>query len=1387
MNFNDLSTYRLSDAVKFHNQLNPLLWAADEHLHPQVHQKLLEIADDFREFLGVADLDLVDITISGSNAAYSYTDHSDIDLHLVVRMPKTHSEVYQELFNAKKFQYNDIHNIKVKGADVELYVQDASQPPVSQGEYSIKDRKWIQVPRRRRAEVDHTGVKNKFDDLKARIQAALDSKNIDTISSLTSKLKHMRTTGLDQHGEFGVENLAYKMLRTQGLIGQLYQAQAAARDQALSLAERKKKKKKAKKVKYGYVGHWSMDYGNQAAADGGGVEESTDSNDADVQRFIEYAVDQLGIQQRPEIQLHHDSQWSQDKKTFGRYDVETNVLHVNMLGRHVMDILRTVAHELMHCRQNEQRALPGHAGATGSPWENQTNAQAGVLMRQWAQKNPNLFDTGAVQESSGYIPTAAQKNDPRFKTALTVDVRPGAVGLNANRLGLKTNAAGEPTLLIKNLRNALREFKETNQPVDLLEVRMNPQFLQREASSIEAVAGMEFEMIVPIALGNYDPDVDPEPDYDYDRRPVDIDDVVAFFDENDMNSTRSLRELRNNLTDEYQEWRDDEITRDWISDHRELIRDYITENNEFEEDDARRQAVSEITDANPDLDTNSNDYAQLVNQRVTEMFDEFVQAAVDQESYQGDRIYQAAQDQHRDNVIDDYSESEWMADNYRRMSDIQDSFRIEWPHMTEVDVGDRTQQLRDLAKSFMKAMGHSKVAVGESYHSNYYKYTGGDWVGVGNHKPTDCYTIEPDGSLEADDEGSETGLEFVSPPMPIEQMAQDLKKVQTWAKKYGCYTNESTGLHMNVSIPNFRKEHLDYTKLALLVGDRHILNKFERESNAYAKSAFGKIVKITADRSDEVIADLLSKVKNGLATLAGQALHGTQTDKYTSINTKDRYIEFRSPGGDYLNRAPEELINTMNRFAVAMAAAVDPEAYKKEYATKLYKVLNPAGQKDTYGDMIQEFTNYATAVGGASAATLKQFRTRAASYLKAQRLERENDPYSRHVWRVTSEPQSRYPSSIEVVASTSSVALQTAAEHWGVAVSQLKSTAEVVWLRPYTEPPTGSADGKWGVYLTTVNRFIMATDSNQPRRFNTRVQAQAWLADFNRRRGATAGAQVMIIPDDQLATSSADGKWGIYIIGIERFANKRGTSELNRFSTKEEAERFLADYRATNIGVRNDLEVREIPADVDQSTSREQRWQEYRVYLADRPEVAVGTFIGTPDPHDTRTRTAFMSFLSSIGRSSPAGYGYEAIPTRPARAPQSPVPQSDQQATGPRPWYVSLIGQPDTEIEIRSAANAEEATQQAQIARPGVFGAEAGNIRAARVPVGQVAAPQPPARNPGEFTGEWRIVNPSGQEVHRFGGVGNVQADANRVAMSWLQRHPEHMISGTEVVPVMSE
>ena len=403
MNILELDSYNLADAVKFNDRLNPKLWTADEHLRPEVNERLLAIADDFREFLGVKDLDLKDITLSGSNAAYTYTPNSDIDLHLVVDMPD--DEVYRELFDAKKFQYNEQHNIKIGDYDVELYVQDAAQPHISQGIYSILNNKWIQVPRRIKSVVDDTSTRTKFETIGNKIERAIKSGNLKQITLLIEKIKKMRQTGLENHGEFGPENLAFKMLRTQGKIKELYDARNGAKDRELSLKE---KAIKPQKITYGFktptvVEDVGMSW-DGVSPDTKMFLSETESDEEILQDFIEFCVKELKIEKMPTIKLRRDPQWPVVHRTFGRYINDKHTLEVAFGQRHIMDVLRTVAHELTHKHQHERDGakMDATAGETGSPWENEANARAGVLMRDYGRMHPELFADGVIDIDEGY-------------------------------------------------------------------------------------------------------------------------------------------------------------------------------------------------------------------------------------------------------------------------------------------------------------------------------------------------------------------------------------------------------------------------------------------------------------------------------------------------------------------------------------------------------------------------------------------------------------------------------------------------------------------------------------------------------------------------------------------------------------------------------------------------------------------------------------------------------------------------------------------------------------------------------------------------------------------------------------------------------------------------
>ena len=1429
MNITELDNYRLSDAVKFHDRLNPRLWDDSEHLRPEVKAKLLEIAADFQEFLGVPDLDVKDITVSGSNAAYNYTSSSDIDLHLIVDLPEAdRSEVFRELFDAKKYQYNDMHNIKIGGYDVELYVQDPKQEHHSQGIYSLVNDNWISVPKRRKPEIDDVSVRSKAEDLAARIDDAVKSNDYNRIADLHKKIKAMRQSGLEQQGEYSSDNLAFKVLRNQGYIKKLIDARNAARDAELSLQERKKTKKK---VKYGFGGwffpgyHFNAGETGDAAGDAGGEsireEGSTpdgvspttqmflnekDNDDTTVLRdFIQYAKKSLGLKKLPKILIHKNPKWSESNKSFGRYEPETKTLHVSLANRHLLDILRTTAHELAHCRQHEIQDLPADAGDTGSKFENQAHAQAGVIMRHWAEQHPEHFED--LRESSGYIPTEKQKNDPRYSMALTVDVHPGQTGKEANKMSLKTDAQGKPALLMKTA-NLIKEgrSRDLNEPrgpetpptmpagtvkvdvsdmydwyklgqhisnmkglgkhdfgagppssiisfgdedtehryikdleatgltttdidprdpkrskgmkrqktdptynVDediveslrqelslledeyLPEVKMSTANLRQLAAKTGARAGMEFEMIVP-DVGGVDLEPEYERDEDRDQRTRSFSDIEEFFFDGDYNGRGDIRRLMEAIDEAYQEWKMDQVSDDWIREGLDYMRDYIENNDLFDREEALDTARDEVIDANPDLPTDSEEFQQLINARINELQEEFVQNEFDAQG----NLYNDAFTEFADEKNNDYDEGDFLRDNYPYMSDIEREFDIQWPYYYDINDGQSGEaNVDEVADEFSDAIG-KPVNASSSYH--------------GARREPGHYVVEPDGSLEGDDVG-DTGLEFVSPPLPIDELLSDLNKVKEWAGSRGCYTNDSTGLHINISVPDYSLEKLDYVKLALLMGDEYVLELFGRSGNHYAKAATGKI-RDALRKNPDLAPALMDKMRGHMEDLATKAIHSGTTDKYTSINTKTGYIEFRSPGGDWLDANFDKIENTLLRFTVALSAAIDPQAYRKEYLKKLYKMLEGSQEKGGV-DVVQLFSNYSAGELD-KAALIRQVREKQL----ARNLAKGKTPPGQKYWWSVTNPANSF-ASIEVVATSKEEAIEKAIEpgnypEWARVQNTLRATP----LRPYQEPQAPNQTGNWGIWMQGPGRF------------------------------ARAPGQI-------------------------------DNSVLRRFPSREAAEQWIAQTRSTNSALRTDIEVREIEPAATSQPQQGSGAYTYRVFTTDGNQT-VGTFQSDGIQGSTNANIAFRNYLTSIGRDSAAGFNYEQI----GRERQQPefvdtTTQSnrgDLTPRGPGPWEIYRISD-NSAVRPLSNTSRPEAEQEARSAL-GLRG-EAPELYGVRTR--QQAAPQP--LGAGQELVGWKIVDAQGRTIHEFSGVGNVQADANNFAVNWLRRNPQHMQAGVEVVP----
>ena len=227
------------EAIPYHDELNPVLWSGD-HLKTEIRYKLLLIAKHFAKFLNVLDLNLRDITISGSNAAYGYTVGSDLDLHLVVDIPSDRPDLI-ELYDAKKNQYNLKYDIKIKDIPIELYVQDSKQPHTSAGIYSLLNDEWIRKPKHESPKVTEQEVKSKARNYAGQINAAIKSHDLGISLNVLSDLYRLRKAGLEEGGENSVENLAFKLLRSRGQLTKLKNFIDKLQSDELSLKEGNKK------------------------------------------------------------------------------------------------------------------------------------------------------------------------------------------------------------------------------------------------------------------------------------------------------------------------------------------------------------------------------------------------------------------------------------------------------------------------------------------------------------------------------------------------------------------------------------------------------------------------------------------------------------------------------------------------------------------------------------------------------------------------------------------------------------------------------------------------------------------------------------------------------------------------------------------------------------------------------------------------------------------------------------------------------------------------------------------------------------------------------------------------------------------------------------------
>lgn len=404
----------------------------------------------------------------------------------------------------------------------------------------------------------------------------------------------------------------------------------------------------------------------------------------------------------------------------------------------------------------------------------------------------------------------------------------------------------------------------------LTEFRASPSALKSLASGINAKVGIEFEMLYP------DADTEDlrtgEADYSDDPRVFSIQDLIEFFLQEDANSRRDLERLGSQLEDEYIHW----------------LRDIAF--REFEQADTSGLVAEKVKAENPRDAWIRDEQVSLGASDGDSAYEEFIESEVQSEIAREGPLYDEVMTEWIDEWIENtrLDSEDFLKDEYgvRHMSDAEGALDLNWPH---IRYGGGTS-LEEIANDLSDTLG-TNVVVG--YSAEYRK-----WV------------VTTDSSISGEPEYG--GIEIVSPILTVPQAIEATDTIRKWAHYHGAETNNTTGLHINVSVDNFKEDELDYTKLALLVGDEYILNQYQRLGNSFARSAVSNIVNNLSKISPENVESILSLMKGGFDKVSTHVVRELDTkEKYTSISLKSDRIEFRSPGGDWLNEDAEKIEATI--------------------------------------------------------------------------------------------------------------------------------------------------------------------------------------------------------------------------------------------------------------------------------------------------------------------------------------------------------------------------------------------------------------------------------------------------------------------------------------------
>lgn len=230
--------------LQIQSRLHPSFWKSRQ-LDPLVRRKLIKIAYDVAKELDIADI-LDDIILTGSIASYNWHSLSDIDLHILLNFGKVdkNTDLVKKYLDSQKTLWNKNHDIMINDHEVEIYFQDTNEEHEAAGIYSVQYGDWDKKPTKQKEKLDILSAEKKADSIHNEIvllQKLFKEKKYRLVYGLAEKLKGkirmMRQSGLSREGIYSPENLAFKILRNNGLLEILSSLKSLSYDKLMSTGD----------------------------------------------------------------------------------------------------------------------------------------------------------------------------------------------------------------------------------------------------------------------------------------------------------------------------------------------------------------------------------------------------------------------------------------------------------------------------------------------------------------------------------------------------------------------------------------------------------------------------------------------------------------------------------------------------------------------------------------------------------------------------------------------------------------------------------------------------------------------------------------------------------------------------------------------------------------------------------------------------------------------------------------------------------------------------------------------------------------------------------------------------------------------------------------------